>query len=297
MRTLSLFALVIAYAHTVLGAIVRISGSGMGCGEHWPDCNSAYLPNLASTATIIEFSHRLLAATLVVTLVVLAVKSKDRGPALLALGTTVVAALLGALIVALSLSNPYLIVVHYGLAMFLLATLIVANVRAGNFGARDMQPGDASERTRRSTRAGAILAFVVVVMGALVANVPGAAPSCQGFPLCRSVLTGGVPLALHIVHRVLAILLFLHLFAVAYLTRKRHEGRVIVLATRLTFSAVVFQIIVAATMVELHLAAPLQSLHQAVGTLVWIAAMTSAALAGFGMREAAVHVEPRPALA
>jgi cytochrome c oxidase assembly protein subunit 15 len=280
MRKLSLFALVIAYAHTVLGAIVRISGSGMGCGEHWPDCNSTYLPTLGSTATVIEFSHRLLAATLVVTLVVLAVKTKDRGPALLALGTTVVAALLGALIVALSLSNPYLIAVHYGLAMFLLATLVVANVRAGNFGALELRAGDVSERTMRSTRAGAILAFLVVVMGALVANVPGAAPSCQGFPLCRSVLTRGTPFALHIAHRVLAILLFLHLFAVAFLARKRHEGRVIILATRLAFSTVVFQIIVAATMVELHLPAPLQSLHQAVGTLVWVTAMAAASLAG-----------------
>ena len=297
MRRLSLFALVVAYAHTVLGAIVRITGSGLGCGEHWPDCNSAYLPTLGSTATIIEFSHRLLAATLVATLVVLAVKSKDRGPALLALGITVVAALLGALIVALSLSNPYLIAVHYALAMFLLATLVVANVRAGNLGAGDVHPGDASERTMRSTRAGAILAFLVVVLGALVANVPGAAPACQGFPLCRSVLTGGVPFALHVIHRTFAFLLFGHLFAVAFLTRRRHEGRVIVLATRLAFSAVVLQIIVAATMVELHLPAPLQSIHQAVGTLVWIAAMTAAALAGVAVREEAVGTEPQPALA
>ncbi|HTA73957.1 MAG TPA: COX15/CtaA family protein, partial [Gemmatimonadaceae bacterium] len=208
MRKLSVFALVVAYAHTVLGAIVRITGSGMGCGEHWPDCNSQVLPTLGSTATIIEFSHRLLAATLVTTLVALVIvatreRSAIRGPALVALGTTVVAALLGAGIVALSLSNPYLIAVHYALAMFLLATLVIANVRLGNLGARDVQPRDASGRTFRSARAAAGLAFVVVVFGALVANVPGAAPSCQGFPGCRSVLLGGLPFALHVTHRIL----------------------------------------------------------------------------------------------
>lgn len=297
MRRLSLFALVVAYAHTVLGAIVRITGSGLGCGEHWPDCNNQVIPTLGSSATIIEYSHRLLAATLVVTLVVLAVRTRDRGPAVVALATTVVAALLGALIVALSLANPYLIAVHYALAMFLLATLVVANVRAGNLGASAVHAGDASARTSRSTRAGAVLAFIVVVLGALVANVPGAAPSCQGFPLCRSVLVGGVPFALHIVHRTFAFLLFAHLFAVAFLTRKRHEGRVIVLATRLAFSAVVLQIMVAATMVELHLPAPLQSMHQAVGTLVWITAATAAALARVGAHAAAAAIEPRPALA
>jgi heme A synthase len=187
--------------------------------------------------------------------------------------------------VALSLSNPYLIAVHYALAMFLLATLVIANVRVGNLGARYVQPGDASGRTFRSSRAGAGLAFVVVVFGALVANIPGAAASCQGFPACRSVLLGGLPLGLHITHRVLALFLFCHLFAVAYLTKRRHEGRTIVLATRWVFYAVVLQVIVAATMVELHLPAPLQSLHQALGTLVWVAAVTSAALAGRGVAE------------
>ncbi len=288
LRPVSLFALAVAYAHTVLGAIVRISGSGMGCGEHWPDCNSQIVPTLGSTATVIEFSHRLLAATLVITLIALVVianrqRSSIRGPAALALGTTVVAALLGAAIVALSLSNPYLIAVHYALAMFLLATLVVANVRLGNLGASAVHAGDASSRTARSTRAGAAIAFVVVVFGALVANVPGAAPSCQGFPLCSAVLTNGAPLALHVTHRVLALLLFLHLFSVAFLTRRRREGHMIVLATRWTFFVIVLQVAIATAMVELHLPAPLQSLHQAVGTLVWVAAATAATLAGRGV--------------
>jgi heme a synthase len=303
-KPLSLFALVVAYAHTVLGAIVRISGSGMGCGEHWPDCNSEIVPTIARPQTAIEFSHRLLAATLVVTLVALvwsAIRERStvRGPAVLALTTTLIAAGFGALIVFLSLSNPYLIAVHYALAMFLLATLIVANVRTGNLGASAIRPGDASARTFRSSRAGAVLAFVVVVLGALVANVPGAAPSCQGFPLCRATLMGGLPFALHITHRALAFLLFAHLFGVAYLTRKRREGRVITLATRWTFSAVVLQVMVAATMVELHLPAPLQSLHQAVGTLVFMTAMAAAALASRGLaaQQAPAAVDPQPALA
>lgn len=300
LRRLSLFALAVAYAHTVLGAIVRISGSGMGCGEHWPDCNSQVIPTLGSTATIIEFSHRLLAATLVVTLIALVVqttrsRSALRGPAMLALGTALVAAGLGALIVALSLSTPYLIAVHYGLAMFLLAALVVANVRAGNLGASRVTAGDASGRTARSTRAGAAIAFVVVVFGALVANVPGAAPSCQGFPLCRSVLVTGVPLALHITHRVLALLLFLHLFSVAFVTRKRREGRAIVLATRWTFYIIVMQVVVASAMVELHLPALLQSLHQAMGTLVWVAAATAATLAGRGLAQPEREVVALPA--
>ena len=41
-RRLSYAALVIAFAQIVFGAIVRISGSGWGCGEHWPKCDGRW---------------------------------------------------------------------------------------------------------------------------------------------------------------------------------------------------------------------------------------------------------------
>jgi len=41
------------------GAYVRASGSGAGCGSHWPLCNGEIIPRLPATATLIEFSHRL----------------------------------------------------------------------------------------------------------------------------------------------------------------------------------------------------------------------------------------------
>jgi heme a synthase len=40
------------------GAYVRASGSGAGCGSHWPLCNGQVLPRAPQVATIIEFSHR-----------------------------------------------------------------------------------------------------------------------------------------------------------------------------------------------------------------------------------------------
>ena len=40
------------------GAWVRISGSGAGCGEHWPDCNGEVIPTAPTTRTLIEFTHR-----------------------------------------------------------------------------------------------------------------------------------------------------------------------------------------------------------------------------------------------
>jgi heme a synthase len=41
------------------GAFVRASGSGAGCGGHWPLCNGEVVPSAPRTATLIEFTHRL----------------------------------------------------------------------------------------------------------------------------------------------------------------------------------------------------------------------------------------------
>jgi heme A synthase len=42
----------------VWGAFVRASGSGAGCGSHWPLCNGDVVPHAPAVATVIEFTHR-----------------------------------------------------------------------------------------------------------------------------------------------------------------------------------------------------------------------------------------------
>jgi len=42
----------------VYGAWVRITGSGAGCGSHWPTCNGEVIPHSPSIETMIEFGHR-----------------------------------------------------------------------------------------------------------------------------------------------------------------------------------------------------------------------------------------------
>lgn len=55
------------YAWTVLaynvlvvlwGAYVRATGSGAGCGRHWPRCNGRVVPRLGTVQEVIEFTHR-----------------------------------------------------------------------------------------------------------------------------------------------------------------------------------------------------------------------------------------------
>src|SRR5450432_2539798 len=42
----------------LFGAVVRITGSGAGCGQHWPSCNGELLHVPKTLKTAIEYVHR-----------------------------------------------------------------------------------------------------------------------------------------------------------------------------------------------------------------------------------------------
>lgn len=52
------FVVIYNIAVIVWGAYVRATGSGAGCGSHWPLCNGEVLPRAPQVATMIEFTHR-----------------------------------------------------------------------------------------------------------------------------------------------------------------------------------------------------------------------------------------------
>lgn len=52
------FVLSFNLAVILLGAYVRASSSGAGCGSHWPLCNGEVIPRSGALKTLIEFSHR-----------------------------------------------------------------------------------------------------------------------------------------------------------------------------------------------------------------------------------------------
>ena len=66
---------VLAYNIGVIlwGAYVRATGSGAGCGEHWPLCNGVVIPRDPTAATLIEFSHRITSGLALISVVILLV--------------------------------------------------------------------------------------------------------------------------------------------------------------------------------------------------------------------------------
>lgn len=62
---------VLAYNVAVIlwGALVRATGSGAGCGGHWPLCNGEVLPHVSQIATVIELTHRVMSGAALVAVV------------------------------------------------------------------------------------------------------------------------------------------------------------------------------------------------------------------------------------
>ncbi len=292
---LAAFAAACTYGLIVVGGVVRISGSGLGCGDEWPRCHGSWVPPM-TVSTLIEYLHRLLAAGVVVVVGIVLVQAlRQRGragfggrgglvrPALLAAGLLVLQVVLGGVTVLLRLP-PAVTVLHLGTAMALFATLLVAAVRGGALDgdrASGAAEGSGAGRVFRTAFAGAVLAYLVVLMGALVANTQApvsgapsaAALACHGFPLCNGQLLpgGGHGGLVHIqwTHRLLAYLLLLHAVGAAFVLRRRVRPGPVRAAGFAAVALVLVQVGVAAAMVGLGLPPELRGLHLLVGAGVW----------------------------
>ncbi|MEP6992454.1 MAG: COX15/CtaA family protein [bacterium] len=310
LRRYSYATFAVACTHLVFGAIVRISGSGMGCGDNWPRCYGSFFPPLSRPDLIIEVTHRYLASILLLSLIGLAIAAYRRRAeagvggrggvlrsASLAVALGFSAALLGAMTVKLG-NAPFATLAHWTVAMSLVAAVVATVIRAGGLGGAAVRLHQVSRATRSATAAGAGLALVAVVMGGLTAKYPGASVACQAFPLCGpnpDVQRAAVHVQL--THRIIAVLLVLHLFGVVMAQRKRRESAVILRTAKISFSLGILQLLVAGAMIGMHLPPVLRSLHEATGVSIWIATFALAYLArraGEGDGVPALVDEPAP---
>lgn len=295
-RTIAVLALSVAFIHVVFGAIVRISGSGMGCGDHWPKCYGSFFPPMDRPDLIIEISHRYLASVvslLVLILTVVAFQLRNvarvggsKGPLRTAVGAlfaVLVTAVLGGVTVKMG-NTMFATVAHWCLAMTLLALLMMTIIRAGD---RSEDARGVSEKTWRIATAAAVLAAVVVAMGGVTAKYPGAPVACLSFPHCGA--NPAVPAAaghIQMTHRILAILLIGHLFGsyMGVYKRRAVESPDVVKAARFAMLLGVTQLLLAGAMIGMKLPPVLRSAHQAVGVSIWLATFAYAYMARVGSR-------------
>lgn len=270
----------------VWGAYVRASGSGAGCGSHWPLCNGSVLPRAPRLETIIEFSHRVtsgLALLLVVGLVIFAFRRFGRGhivryAALASLFFILSEALIGAGLVLLEyVAENKSIARAFWMSGHLVNTfLLLAAISLTAWWGRGSEVSTAIKWPKYS-----ILAFVGCILGMFLLGTSGAIAALGDtlFP-ARSLAEGiqqdlsetaSVLLRLRIWHPLIAVLVGTGVIATSMYFRKwasSNEARS--LSNALT-ALVIAQWCVG--IINLVLLAPIwmQLVHLLVADLVWIA--------------------------
>jgi heme A synthase len=307
-RRLADLTALVTFLLIIVGGVVRVSDSGLGCGaggsgtKGWPLCGGDVIPLVGDENTLIEFSHRLLAAVVVGLIALLCWQAyrylgherrpqtppPNKGWALRgSIGAAVIVliqAVLGGLTVEHSLKDG-LVAAHLGTAMILLGLLLWLS-----FKARSAAAVDGNEPVREPIRGlkpyaatAAVLLLCAIVAGGYMAgteergvnevgpNIAGAHLACgHQFPTCgdgKFLPFGNNRLTdIHLTHRVFvyaATIAIIVLLSVAFARGSR--DRLLLLAALL----LVGQVLLGGLNVWLGEHAALIVAHLTVATLLW----------------------------
>jgi cytochrome c oxidase assembly protein subunit 15 len=286
-RRLSIFAwctLAFNVAVILWGAVVRATGSGAGCGDHWPLCNGAFQAH-PHVATIIEFTHRMTSGVSLIAVILLVIwtfrvtpkRHLARWSSAAAAVLTFNEALLGALLVLLGLTaNNQSIARAFYLSLHLANTLLLLAALALAAHFLSSKP----QITRDSMRVqylpwgllGLASTIVVGVSGSLAALSDTLFPAVSLSSALRQDFSGGGNWLTHVrlIHPLSAVLaaavliwLIAHAISPKRLPGSRRLGAAVLLL-------LVLQIILGIADVALLAPIPLQIAHLLGADLLWI---------------------------
>jgi heme A synthase len=230
MKTFSRFVLAYTLFVILFGAYVRISGSGAGCGEHWPSCEGEVIPGdlIKNHAKAIEYTHRTTSGFSGIFVIILLVgvwRSKGssksaRRMALLSFLLIVSEGLLGASLVLFrwvgldaSFGRGLMMPLHLG-NTYLLLTALALTVKALSV------PGEELHLNRnRAVQVGAALLLITGMFGALAALGDTLFPGTRGF-----VTEGHTYLKLRNIHPLLAVIVIAYVLTIAVRQREEYSA-------------------------------------------------------------------------
>lgn len=280
-RGLTLATVIFTLALVTLGGVVRLTDSGLGCPD-WPLCHGKIIPP-ADTATLIEYSHRLLASVtglLVLATTIIVWRSYRKQPWLLVPATLafillIVQVLLGGFTVLRELPAS-IVLAHLATAEALIATLVVVCMVAFR--------GPPLADSREGGHRGGLDRFLILVLVTLLAGyalllsgsyvtVSGATVSCgQWWPLCQGqFIPEGYYATIHMAHRVVGLLVGALIVAVLVMAwRRKDELPAMRWTTVIVGGLFLVQIMIGATILWMGFPLILRLLHLVAATLVWV---------------------------
>lgn len=265
------------------GAYVRATGSGAGCGNHWPVCGGDVVGANAKTQTVIEFTHRATSGIVLIMVFALVIwcwyattrGNRSRYSALLAAAFLANEALLGAALVLLghvaqdqSSGRILFLCLHFGNTLLLLAMLALTASWLGS--------ADRGFKVTRKPReviaigAGLFATMVIGITGAIAALADTLFPATSLQSSLAQDLSSGAPLLLHLrlIHPAVAVVstafVLWVIFKIAFgQTRASHAATALVI---LFFAQILLGIVNVVTLAPVGM----QILHLGVADLLWI---------------------------
>jgi heme A synthase len=280
-RGIAVFTVLATFGLVILGGVVRVTDSGLGCPD-WPACHGGIFPPL-ETKAIIEYSHRITASFLVGPLILfLFIASWMRYrqekwilvPASVAFVLVIAQAMLGGATVLAELPGAT-IMAHLAVAETLVATLVVVAVVAYRGPLSLKIPDWGVGKVRRFpvlVVITGVAVFILLLSGSYV-TITGAFGACTEWPLCNGDVIPEFRLQMnHMFHRYVGAVVGLF---VLYSLHLGFRGRMQPVEIRvLSMSAValfVAQVVVGAFVIWADFSQDVRALHLAMATAVWIA--------------------------
>ena len=285
------FVLAVNLGVILWGAYVRATGSGAGCGSHWPLCNGEVLPKSQQIETMIEFTHRAssgIAFLLVLGMLIWALRKFPRGNrirrgAIFSMLFMITEALVGAGLVLFELvaentstTRALSISVHLLNTFLLIACISLTAWWAS--GGRPIKI-EAKDSSAWLLAIGFIAVLILGISGALTALGDTLFPVSSIEEGLRQDFspTAHFLVRLRILHPTIAVIVGIYLIIIIswVFSRMRHRENMIL--GRLTILLILIQLL--AGLINVYLLAPvwMQLIHLLLADLVWIGLVLFAA--------------------
>jgi heme A synthase len=286
---------VLAYNLAVVlwGAYVRASGSGAGCGAHWPLCNGEVVPRARQVETLIEFAHRLssgVSLLVVVGLLVWAYRAYPRGHrvrlgANLSMLFIITEALVGAGLVLFGLTaendsaaRAASLAVHLVNTFLLLAALALTAWWASG-----------GAPVRLSGQGSLVVVFAVGLLGTIAVGAAGAVTALGDTLFPAGSLAAGLQqdfsptahflLQLRVVHPVLAVIVGAYAIFAGFFAASRRPGAATRTFARVLAAIFLAQLVVGVANVALLAPVFMQLFHLLMADAVWLTLVLASASA------------------
>jgi heme a synthase len=264
----------------VWGAVVRATGSGAGCGNHWPICNGEILPSIAQLETAVEFIHRVTSALCGVFIIIMLVWAYrqphtrfTRRMAILSFVFVLIEGAIGAALVRLELTaNNVSTLRAVMIALHLINTLILLAFIALTAwgGAQKTQP-------RFVNRGLATPLMFIGIVGMSIMSAAGAV-TALGDTLFLSGAIGQVTedpyshflVQLRVIHPILAVVVSAYLFAVGGRFIQAAQKDSVRRLVYLMYGLIAFQMFIGVVNVAFLAPVAIQMLHLFLADVLWL---------------------------